>query len=75
MVRPGLFGRLHDAAHWQAQAGHMRSLAASAETPSLKASLLGLAVEYDKLLRRAEERAAQGADVVPAIDAAGGTPP
>jgi hypothetical protein len=61
MVRPGLFGRLHDAAHWQAQADHMRSLAARAATASLKASLLGLASEHDKLLRRAEERAAQRA--------------
>jgi len=58
MVRPGLFGRLHDAAHWQAQADQLRSRAASAETAALKASLLGLASEYDKLLRLAEERSA-----------------
>ena len=57
MVRPGLFGKLNDAAHWQAQAGHMRSLAAASESEALKASLLGLACEYDKLLARAEERA------------------
>ena len=64
MVRPGLFGRLHDAAHWQVQAEHMRSLAAKTETPSMKASLLGLAGEYDKLLRQAEERAAQPVEPV-----------
>ena len=67
MVRPGLFGRLHDAAHWQAQAGQMRSLAAASQSEDLKASLLGLAQEYDKLVARAEARAMSRADGGPKL--------
>ena len=42
--------------HWRNRAAQMRALAASEEQVELRAEMLKVAVEYDKLGDRAEQR-------------------
>jgi len=43
--------------HWRARAEEMRAIAEEMHDPEIKARMLGIDADYDKLAQRAEERA------------------
>jgi hypothetical protein len=49
---------INDAGHWRERANEMRALAADVNDRSAQATMLQIADDYDKLAKRADERAA-----------------
>jgi hypothetical protein len=47
--------------HWQARAAEMRAIAGTVTEDGIKASMLSMATDYDKLAARAIARGAKGA--------------
>jgi|HubBroStandDraft_2_1064218.scaffolds.fasta_scaffold1261539_1 hypothetical protein len=49
---------INDAGHWRERANEMRALSADVNDRSAQATMLQIADDYDKLAKRADERAA-----------------
>ena len=46
----------HNAGYWQSRAEEARAIAVQMTDPQTKATMLGIAQDYEKLAKRAEER-------------------